>query len=272
MYKRLKSLYTKKYIGALLKQNGGRCFGEGSFGKVCSPYETFNDKRFFQEMPVVSYFIYDPLNNIEQEVTMRIVDFVMLYNDVLVFKEMSSTNSEDKELDINNELSNMKVVSNIDNTILHKDADGNLFLYLKHGSNRYPLYKRMKGDMLTFIDYEQKQVTKQILEDAKWSVEIFLENLHQKGWYHNDIKLENIMYSVNKDGEYEFAVGDYGLLSKGQPQLGTIKTPWRWMDANKEWNIYITYYSSKFQNFNEKQFKGLYNKWKPFQTGTNGDV
>lgn len=261
MYRQLTSFISQKKLQNIMKQKGGKCFGEGTYGRVCSSYEMFNDATKFDKMPIITVFTFDYKTNTIHQQDMRIVDFVILYNDKVVFKEMKSP------MEINTEINNMKIVADIENNVLYKHENGDVFLYFTYktgtGVLTYPLYKRMKGDMFSFLEHEKKYINQFILSKAKDTVELFIEELHAKNYFHNDIKSANILYNVSEKGEYEFAVGDYGLLTPDKPQLGTIETPWR-TTFDKLYNDYNAYYSTKFQNFTKDAILAIFNEWNKY--------
>jgi serine/threonine protein kinase len=54
-----------------------------------------------------------------------------------------------------------------------------------------------------------------------------LKNLHSRGFRHNDVKLENVLFK-KVNGKYEFVLADFGLSDSGRPSLLTVQTlPYR---------------------------------------------
>jgi hypothetical protein len=127
----------------------------------------------------------------------------------------------------------------------------------------------MTGDMSLFMkNMVREQYPKKVLDNAFFSVVSFLVNLHKREYYHNDIKTDNILYSVNQYGDYEFAVGDYGLVDT-KAQLGSIKTPWRFTDVDESIEFFHKFYGSTnpiFGEFDEQIYKQMYSAWSKYNT------
>ena len=263
MYKTLDTLLNNSYLQKLTIQQGGKCFGEGQYGKVCGVEELGKLKNNM----IVRIYMLKP--NSHEDIVydeMHLTEFISQYNNLLVYKEIFGENAKHF---VNLEIKNMIIVSNIDHNILYKDHTNHTYLYMQLEDNAYmplPLYKRMAGDIHFLMEDENiasQPYSREVLNNAFLSVVSFLVNLHKKGYYHNDIKSANILYSVNQHGNYEFAVGDYGLIDK-TAQLGSIKTPWRFTTVNQSTNFFQKYYYNPYGVygvFDESQYIQMYNNW-----------
>lgn len=97
----------------------------------------------------------------------------------------------------------------------HKNTgeNGGVVMTLQRGDTLRlePLFKRI------FEARRESSPTFQSEKIIDWSLRMCiqssfgLECLHSSGYYHRDIKLENILYSLSPEGEVDFRVADYGF-------------------------------------------------------------
>lgn len=76
------------------------------------------------------------------------------------------------------------------------------------------LMQKLEADTFNFVDSitdkERYELTSSLFADIKGAIEV----LHKNGWYHRDIKLDNIMTKLLPSGKRIFKLGDLGLVTK----------------------------------------------------------
>ncbi|KAI0433083.1 kinase-like protein [Xylaria sp. FL1042] len=122
-----------------------------------------------------------------------------------------------------------------------EDWDGlepKIFMGLKEGT----LYSLIKGESFTSLDDLSLSVFNHMLQA--------LDYLASKGMVHRDLKPENILYVVDKDGQYNFQLGDFGFSNYANmaatyvgsplymaPELGSGGEQTHKLDV---WSLYVT--------------------------------
>lgn len=215
-------LPLKEAYKIAIKQRGGKCFGKGAFGTVCSVEEAYN------KVAKVPLFLYTHNVVTNTEVVLTYSDmrsFISEYDDELVFKVIEGRNDTETAMLTNIEIENTFQLSNVPNNISHKlsfnDQDHILkyFTLYTKTSTRYPVYTRMNGDLLLLQRlYGNTDIYVSLLQVAKTQTLEFLMALHELGLYHYDIKPENILFKY-RNGTFDFAVGDYGLVGSKDDKL-----------------------------------------------------
>lgn len=233
-------------------QNGGMCYGEGSFGGICDITDIYKKIPFLLHM-----YVYNKDLNIWEfkSETLDLDKFIIAFRDHLVFKYFKAdVQTELEGFDkifrtiFNTKRGSIQNIEIANSTILfisnHNNFD-TVFKYIEIGEYKFMLYRKMTGDMIHYIENIQ------ILPTYTKFLKIceLLKILHERNLYHNDIKLENILYRFfeNKDGQidYEFALCDYGLISNVHSG-GTPETtcPYYLYQDDRGFTKYIEYYKS----------------------------
>lgn len=89
-------------------------------------------------------------------------------------------------------------------------GDGGCNLLLKHGTSTvmFSIMPKYKGDC-TKPPYKGDE----LIQDLAVEMNVALTTLKRVGVIHRDIKPENIMWRMDADYDYEFALGDFGLAT-----------------------------------------------------------
>jgi predicted Ser/Thr protein kinase len=87
--------------------------------------------------------------------------------------------------------------------------------------NRYMLVFMERADG-TLANWIQKSHTPQHLAGARRAVEGLFRKMHDAGWYHGDVKAENIAYMIRGDGRVRFRLIDFGWTHRASdgPKTG----------------------------------------------------
>jgi serine/threonine protein kinase len=170
--------------------------GDGACGQVLRSAELGDDKVVIKVIARAS--------RVERDINVNPSLFKFAYKYML------------KKLD--EEITNLKILSDIQapNSILYYSDSGANWIYLVKKSAKYPIYKLMHGDMTMIRDMQIKDID--LCYDQ---CKVFLTALHARGYYHFDIKPDNILYTKTND-LYEFAVGDYDTMSVKCPNINDL--------------------------------------------------
>jgi serine/threonine protein kinase len=225
---------------------GGRCFGKGGFGEVC----TIDELKKDAEVLVYAYNI-DKKQVVLYESILS--EFVAEFRNVLVFKKFRKLSDADDEEEGMKLMAN---VSSLDDTILYPIKKNKILLSItdKNGSNKYTLYSKMDDNIYNLPNMHDlnsnNYITMFILHFEH--ILTVLDKLHKKTIFHYDIKPENILYTkfVDKEGtpRLNLVIGDYGFVNQ-RPML------FRGSKYFISPFIYIRYYQndaySQFSNYHK---------------------
>jgi len=212
-----------------MKVKGGELLGCGGYGCVCTldNLKTFDCKNFvlsddhYKSLQPNSYiwrlhYRSNRDNNTYELLIENIDTFITKYKGEIVFKHVENDSIQMKEYN------NFQIVSvnEIPHSVLFTEYNTDDFHDVKtfyciecelvsNLSKRfiYTIMKKMEGTVynkiLPFNSIKQLEST----------VSKFLGKLHERGYFHFDIKPENILYKQDTKREYEFVVSDYGFIS-----------------------------------------------------------
>lgn len=191
---------------------GGKCYGEGSYGKVC-------DVADFK-MCILTYEYYDQTNNTRISTNLDYGTLLAFSQDI-VLKQFKKPNAYQKE----KQLLMLVATLNLPNTVLYT-VEQKTSISVELGTSQFCIFKKMDGD-LTQLPKQSRTLLAahhcltQCLE--------FLKALHQKGFCHYDIKPLNILYQEDTEAgvvpsadpaqsrgtqsKLTFALADYGFLA-----------------------------------------------------------
>lgn len=147
--------------------------GEGAYGIVSEVIDSDGEKWAFKKFPDINDFL-DSLSEIDIE--SRISSPYLIKLKELQFNECSS----DRRLE---------------------SHDGAIVL------------PKFDGDLLSLSEksfINSKNYT-ELIRKCFYSIAAGTKCLHLNGYFHRDIKLENVFYFVSPTGEYNFVLADYGL-------------------------------------------------------------
>lgn len=219
--------------------DGGEIIGQGGFGQIHA-FASSEDQDFKNVLGTVNNLVVTMNDGKEDDKAKK---YVLQHIPSFVFKKFDDA-SADSEL----------VFEDISNTIVHESVDLALnqnidpslkSLFSKVGIStqdidfiekytplssevrqvfsqdklkHFLIYKRYDGDLISMID--QIPWSDATLSSMLSSVLALLCVLHANGFYHMDIKPENILY---KKSDGTFCLADYGLISDSWVKQGTLE-------------------------------------------------
>jgi serine/threonine protein kinase len=210
---------------------GGKTLGCGSFACGLTIDEIIKYRNIATNWKIY-YSKYDEGNKAyEQTLTdftnttsdaNAIETFMNMYNNKLVFKDFNYngyTNYYNETMKYDEyESVTLRNVVHLPYTILYRDDDKNIeLLYLtmvddKKRIRYFPLSQLMDGDLY------KKHLKMNEIKRVELQTLAFLKALHLQGYYHFDIKLENVLYKMTNN-ELSIAVTDYGFLSTAHERV-----------------------------------------------------
>jgi len=192
---------------------GGKELGCGNYGCV----RTLDDLNSNQFNWIL--FKADNKGKIIQTVITNIDAFISNYKNFIVFKSFKSSADETSQ---KQECANFDLIASnkIPNSVLYTQPNSNFtFSYIKCTLGSlvfyYPIMRVMDGEVYNaFPPKNTITFDLNMIKKLGSNVSSFLNKLHQIGYYHFDIKPENILYKKDSKENFIFSVTDYGFVNR----------------------------------------------------------
>lgn len=122
--------------------------------------------------------------------------------------------------EMDNELKALRDLEDIDQVITPLDEFNFSILGIKFGAFVMPF---MKYTLKSFV--EKQNPSEDFLLRVFYGLLLDLRKIHDKGWYHMDVKLENILMQLFQNGNVDMKLADFGLSEKLPEGTNCATTP-----------------------------------------------
>ena len=192
-----------------MKHLGGDMIAEGAFGSI------YDDIKDIGDITKIVKHDGEPIEEVAIDKTVKRVFKLIEYPqerrkeiaNVNILFELFKNNKKLGLTCLDLEISHIKN-DNRDEFIVYRKFDTDLqrFLYKSEGGYEKTYTKNTENKALVV---DPKSFIKQIMEQ----ILSLCAALHEKGYIHKDIKLDNILITAKEKNNIEIVLGDYGLIS-----------------------------------------------------------